>query len=206
MTGPAIRSRLHALRQEGRAARLGRDLLDSKREAILRELVERTRRSSAQRLTATEALEKARTALREAMVELGTRAADAAALAQPPIASVEWRSGTLVGVPIPRLQATLRPFTPHYGAAATSASLDRAGAGFAAALPALVVLAEEEEAVRNLQAGLSKTVRRLKALEQYVIPRLEREAHEVAAALEEEDRDESIRRRRWLASHEADLT
>jgi vacuolar-type H+-ATPase subunit D/Vma8 len=54
--------------------------------------------------------------------------------------------------------------------------------------------------VRNLQAGLLKTVRRLKSLERMVIPRLEREVREVAATLEEEERDESVRRKRWLAA------
>jgi vacuolar-type H+-ATPase subunit D/Vma8 len=33
-----------------------------------------------------------------------------------------------------------------------------------------------------------------------VIPRLERDLHSVAAALEEEERDESTRRRSWLAA------
>jgi vacuolar-type H+-ATPase subunit D/Vma8 len=58
--------------------------------------------------------------------------------------------------------------------------------------------------VRNLQAGLLKTVRRLKALERVVIPRLEREVREVAAALEEEERDESVRRKAWLATTRAE--
>jgi vacuolar-type H+-ATPase subunit D/Vma8 len=40
----------------------------------------------------------------------------------------------------------------------------------------------------------------LKALERVVISRLEREVREVAAALEEEERDESVRRKRWLAA------
>jgi vacuolar-type H+-ATPase subunit D/Vma8 len=62
-------------------------------------------------------------------------------------------------------------------------------------VPVLVELAEHAEAVRNLRIGLAKTVRRLKALEQVVIPRLERDARELAAALEEEERDESLRRR-----------
>ena len=94
--------------------------------------------------------------------------------------------------------------TRAYGAGATSAGLDAAGAAFSALLPTLVRLAEEEEAVRNLQAGLLKTVRRLKALERVVIPRLEREVREVAAALEEEERDESVRRKAWLATTRAE--
>jgi vacuolar-type H+-ATPase subunit D/Vma8 len=57
-------------------------------------------------------------------------------------------------------------------------------------------LSEENEAVRNLQSALRKTVRRLQALEQFVIPELNREARAVASALEEEERDDAVRARR----------
>lgn len=202
MTGAAIRSRLILLRRDRQAASLGRDLLDRKREAILRELVERVRLRNRLREEVNRAYAAAEDALREARIELGGRAIDSAALAQPLGVSVDRRPASLVGVLLPRLRATIAPFRPCYGPAGTSASLDAAGASFAALVPALISLAQEEEAVRNLKAGLTKTVRRLKALENVVIPRLEREAREVAAALEEEDRDESWRRKRWLAYRE----
>jgi V/A-type H+-transporting ATPase subunit D len=197
---PAIRSRLLTLQQERRAARLGHELLDGKREAILRELIQRLRRRNELRATLAADLDNARKTLMEARIEMGAAQIDAAVLAQPLSASVEVRQGSLVGVLMPRLQPKLKPFRPHYGAAATSASLDAAGMRFSALLPVLVRLAQEEEAVRNLQAGLMKTVRRLKALERVVIPRLERDIRDVSATLEEEERDESVRRRSWLAA------
>jgi V/A-type H+-transporting ATPase subunit D len=179
---------------------MGRDLLDSKREAILRELLQRVRRRNELRVTVAADLDDARSALDDARIEIGGAQIDAALLAQPPDAAVELRPGSLVGLSMPRLQPTLKPFRPHYGAAATAASLDVAGLRFAALLPALVALAEEEEAVRNLQAGLLKTVRRLKALERVVIPQLERDIRDVSATLEEEERDASARRKAWLAA------
>jgi V/A-type H+-transporting ATPase subunit D len=200
VSGPAIRSRLLTLQQERLAARLGRELLDSKREAILRELLQRIRRRDAVRAAAQRLLQEARAALQEALVEMGGASVDAAVLAQPVFARLDVRPGSLVGVSMLRLHVRPARFAPHYGTGATTASLDAAGARFASLLPALGALAEEEEAVRNLQAGLFKTVRRLKALEQVVIPRLERDLHSVAAALEEEERDESTRRRSWLAA------
>ena len=198
MSGPAIRSRLLTLQQDRQAARLGRALLDSKREAILQELLKRVRRRNELNADVTRALAEARRALREARIEMGGAGIDAAVLAQPVTAGVEVRHGSLVGVPMPRLRPRLDGFKPHFGPAATTSSLDTAGSRFSALLPALVALAEEEEAVRNLRAGLFKTVRRLKALERVVIPRLERDVREVAVALEEDERDESVRRKRWL--------
>jgi V/A-type H+-transporting ATPase subunit D len=197
VTGAATRSRLTAVRQERQAARLGRDLLDQKREAVLRALLDAVRRREVWRAAAHEALTRARTALAHARVEAGADAVDRAALAQPVLASVDWRPGSVVGVPTPRLDAMVAPFAAHYGATLTRASVDRAGEEFSALIGILVRLAQEEEVARNLQSGLAKTVRRLKALEQVVIPRLEREARAVAAALEEEERDDSLRRRRW---------
>lgn len=197
MSGPAIRSRLNALRQERQAARLGRDLLDDKREAILRALLDRLRRHAALAAEVRAALARARSLQADACVDAGTAAVDAAALAQPLLGSVEWRPRAVVGVATPRLQVQLKPFAPAYGAAATSFAVDRAGEAFAALMPLLVRLAEEEEATRNLRTGLAKTVRRLKALEQAVLPRLDRDIRDVAAALDEEERGESLRRQRW---------
>jgi V/A-type H+-transporting ATPase subunit D len=202
MSGPAVRSRLLRLQQERRAARLGWDLLDNKREAILRELLQRTRRRDELRSAVRQSLRDARRLLREARIEIGGAQIDRAALAQPVSVSVDIRHASIVGVPVPRLHARMNAFVPQYGAAGTTASLDAAGARFSALLPTLIALAQEEEAARNLHDGLVKTVRRLKALEQVVIPRLERDVRDVAAALEEDERDESLRRKSWLTENQ----
>ena len=202
MSGPAVRSRLLTLQQERRAARLGWELLDNKREAILRELLQRTRRRDDLRLTMRQALRDARRMLRVARIEIGGAQIDRAALAQPVSVSVEVRHGSLVGVPMPRLQPQMNAFVPQYGPCGTTASLDAAGTRFSDLIPTLIELAQEEEAARNLHAGLVKTVRRLKALEQVVIPRLARDVRDVAAALEEDERDESVRRKSWLAENQ----
>lgn len=86
-------------------------------------------------------------------------------------------------------------FTPRYGAAPVTAKLDRAGEDFSALVTLLIAFAEEDEAVRNLQLGLSKTIRRLRALEQVVIPGVERHLRDAAIAAEEEERDDTVRHR-----------
>ena len=90
-------------------------------------------------------------------------------------------------------------FAPQYGPAAASAKLDGTGADFYAVAVALVAFAEEEEAVRNLQSGLARTIRRLRALEEVLIPRLDREARAIAGALEEDERDDAVRYRQSSA-------
>lgn len=199
MTGHANRSRLHTLGLERQAARLGRDLLDTKREAILRALLDHGRRRTEAKAVLEGVYLRARESLRDARIALGGRTVDAAGLAQPLQAAVEWRAGSVVGVPTPKLAARIQAFVPQYGPAATSAGLDQAGTAYAALVAALVTFAEEDEAVRNLQLGLSKTIRRLKAIEEVVLPRLEREAREVAVALEEDERDDTVRSRRAVS-------
>jgi vacuolar-type H+-ATPase subunit D/Vma8 len=73
---------------------------------------------------------------------MGADAVDAAALAQAVRATVSWRAGSVVGVATPRLQESLGAFVASYGAAATTAVLDRAGHEFTELIPALVRLAE----------------------------------------------------------------
>jgi V/A-type H+-transporting ATPase subunit D len=195
MTPRAVRSQLHERRRELQAARLGRGLLDDKREAILRALLERNPRHAETRRAAAEALAQAQGSLLAARLDNGGRAVDAATLAQPPSAGVDWRPGSVVGVPTPRLEGEVPPFTPRYGTAALTAKLDRAGEDYSALAGALIAFAEQAEAVRNLQSGLSRTVRRLRALEQIVIPDIERALRAVAATLEEEERDDAVRYR-----------
>ena len=194
MAAAASRSRLHTLRLERQAASLGRELLDDKREAILRALLERSRRRAAAAEAMAALQSRAARALQGARMELGARAVDRAALAQPVEATVEFRHGSVVGVATPRLAIAIAPFSPRYGPAATGADLDRAGVEYSSLTQAIVRFAEEDEAVRNLQSGLARTVRRLKALEEIVMPRLDREFREVTVALEEDERDDTVRR------------
>jgi len=200
MTGAAVRSRLLILRREREAARRGQDLLEQKREVLLRELLQRTRLRAEAEARAAAALEQARARLRVAQTELGRLAVQSAALAQTETVSVKPRVRKLLGIALPALKGRFQPFRPRYGTGGTAESLDRAGTAFANALPLLVQLAEEDLAVRNLQQGFTRTVRRLNALEKVVLPRLDGEIRAVTTALEEEDRDEALRRKRWLTA------
>lgn len=198
MKGAAVRSRLLVLRRQLTAATTGHDLLERKLEVLLRETLRREARRDRQRDRVATRLSRARQCLAEALAEAGRHALDAAALAQPETVTIERRDRRLVGVTVPSLRGRFERFTPCYGPAGTTASIDDAGAAFADTLPALVRLAEHEMATRALRRALARTVRRLNALEQVVIPTLRREIHTVTDALEEEERDESVRRRHHM--------
>ena len=198
MIEAAGRSRLLELRREFMTAREGRDLLDRKREAILRAINDRLPHLEAMRVAAVTRLTAARAALGDAQVELGRSAIDAAAFAQAPLLGIAARETSVVGVLLPQVDARSSPsFLPRYGPASGSTALDRAGEAFAAAIPDLLAYASTEASVGRLRRALQRTVRRLNALDRIVLPELEHKIQIVASALEEEERDEAVRRERW---------
>jgi V/A-type H+/Na+-transporting ATPase subunit D len=202
MTGAATRSRWRELAAARESARRGRELLDEKREILQRELTRRAAARGKALEAAAAALAAARSAHREARIEMGSDAVDAAALAQSPAATAELGERRILGVSAPTVILRGRPWAVAWGPGGTSESLDRAAAAYAAALPLLAELAQAELVVRNLARALARANRRLNALEIIVLPELEREVRDVAGALEEDERDESFRRKRWFRARQ----
>jgi V/A-type H+/Na+-transporting ATPase subunit D len=192
----ATRSRWLELTRDLTAAQRGRELLDRKREVLVREILRVRARRDAQQREAAAAFAAARFALDQAQLELGSDAVDAAALAQPPCVRVAIASRTLLGVALPTLTGRFETFRVRYAPGATSESLDRAAGAFSALMPLLIHLAEEELAAENLRRGLARTNRRWNALDRVVLPALTRQIHEVENAIEEDARDEAVRTRR----------
>jgi V/A-type H+-transporting ATPase subunit D len=193
----AVRWRLLELTRQIDGIRRGIDLLEQKREALLREIVQRGDLRLKERQRFDAAYARARQNLVRALVDVGGPSAAAAGLAQPANVALSYRQRSLMGVLLPRFASTFQPFRVHYGPAGTAATVDTAATSFAALLPLVIELAEEESAARNLRRALIKATRTVNALKTAVLPRLEEERRAITAALEEEERDEMIRRRAW---------
>ncbi|HEX6087851.1 MAG TPA: V-type ATP synthase subunit D [Thermoanaerobaculia bacterium] len=195
MIGSATRSRLFELRHDRAAAQRSAELLDRKREVLLREIARRERVRNELRHVVAEHYAEAYRRLRVARVELGTRGVEAAGLAQPARHAIAYRETSVMGVRIPQLSATVEPYLACYGAAATTESLDECGAAFTALLPHVVTLAQEELAVVRLSMAMKKTTKLLNALQKVVLPRIESDIRAIVDGIEEDERDEAIRRR-----------
>lgn len=195
MIGSATRSRLFELRRDRAAAERSAELLDRKREVLLREIARRERLRDELRGVVAMHYADARQRLGVARVDLGLAAIEAAALAQPARFAITQRVTSVMGVRIPQLTASVEPYRAFYGAAATAESLDECGAAFAALIPHLVALAQEESAVVRLSAAMKKTAKLLNALQKVVLPRIESEIHAIVDGIEEDERDEAVRRR-----------
>jgi H(+)-transporting ATP synthase subunit D len=193
--GSATRSRLFELRRDRLAAQRSAELLDRKREVLLREIARRERVRKDVRARVAEKYGAARKKLDVARVELGMRAIAAAALAQPQRFRIDARLVSVMGVRLPQLSISIEPYRAFYGAASTSESLDECGDAFSVLLPDLVALAQEETAVTRLSAAMRKTTKLLNALQKVVLPRIDGEMRAIVDGIEEDERDEAIRRR-----------
>jgi len=197
MNTGAIRSRLFELRRDRVAAQRSAELLEQKREALLREILRRTRRCAELRNEVDARVRDAQRKLDVARVELGRDAIESAMLAQQPTISIATNETSVMGVRLPHFTVTTTPFRARYGAAATTESLDDAGIAFAALLPFVAQLVEQQESLARLRTAMRKVTKLSGALRKVVVPRIEREIRQVIEGIEEEERDESVRRTRW---------
>ncbi|MGZ7040299.1 MAG: V-type ATP synthase subunit D [Thermoanaerobaculia bacterium] len=200
MISATSRSRLYELRRDRVAALRGAELLERKREVLLRETAARAKLVAKLRRDVDRAYREARRLLRIADVELGREGVLAAALAQPMTSTIESRQDTVMGVRLRELRAAASPYRAVYGAAATTESLDNAGAAFTALLPRVIELSSHESALARLRIAVRKVTKIVNALHKVILPRLTEQIRLTVDSIAEEERDEAVRRKMRLAS------
>lgn len=201
----ATRSELLARRNQISLAVGGRDLLKEKRTALMREF----NRLSASALAAMQGLEeqagRARAALSEAVALDGPETVGSAALAASGEVGVELTSRSVAGVPIVELEHETvgRARTGRgYSLAATTPRIDGVAEDFEAVLDRLLDVVAVELSLRRLAEEITRTTRRVNALEHVVIPRLEEERDYIAMVLNERELENRVRLMRAKARSE----
>jgi H(+)-transporting ATP synthase subunit D len=192
----AARWRLLDVSRRIAQVRRGTALLEQRREALVRELVRRHGALTRRQAAFADRYAHAQMLLHEALERSGLADAMSAASAQRPSVDLTYHAHAVMGVRLPHVAVAVSPFRIDYGPADTHASLDRAAHAFAELLPLAVELAEEDTAIRRLREASRKVTRTLNALKSVVLPGLQTEARQIAGALEDEDRDEHMRRTR----------
>lgn len=174
----------------------GHELLDRKRLALMRNLMERLDEAEDVQRRVREAFRDAREATRWARMRVGTgRLED---VGRQPTADVEVRlsSRNLMGVRVPVVDLDISPRDLPYGPADTSAAVDEARMRWLEVVRMLAELAEAVTTVWRLATELRKTQRRVNALESIVIPRYEETVDSIESVLEEEEREDILRARK----------
>jgi len=196
---PTTKANLLRLKEDMALAQEGRQLLDEKREIILRELfshLEDLRRSRAEAETA---LAEAYSELAAACIALGREQVARAALAAPPPAEITTQQRSLFGIVLPLLNWEPTDAAPPWGLLGTSLELDLTRERFLAAMRRLVEQAELEVAFRRLAAELRKTQKRVNALQNLLIPQYQETVSYMESGLEEREREALFQLKRLQA-------
>jgi V/A-type H+/Na+-transporting ATPase subunit D len=174
----------------------GRDLLEQKRTALLKELL-KTVDSVMERAGALQdAAAHAHEALARAEAVAGVEAVAAAALASRGELPLEVRSITVMGVRVPNIEQkrVARPLSGRgYSFVGTSLTIDEAAEAFEAEVHIIIRLAESELRLTGLAEEVQRTSRRLNALDHLLIPRLIAERDQIQMALDERERADHYR-------------
>lgn len=192
----ATRSELLARKAQIGLAAQGRDLLKEKRTALMREFD----RLSSSALRAMRNLEEqaatARDTLSEATALDGPEAVGSAAIAATGEVEVELKTKNVAGVPIVELDHDTvgrSRIGRGYSLTATTPRIDRTAEDFEVVLDGLLDVVAVEMSLRRLAEEITRTTRRVNALEHVVIPRLEEQRDFIAMVLDERELENRVR-------------
>jgi len=199
---PTTRSGLLEVRGRRDVAGKGARLLRAKREVLAGETWKLMREVLAGRARLDDVLREAVRALGLAKALDGEPALGSIALAAGREIPVHVTSRRVWGVPTPAVDAPdLVRAADARGSAPTSWSTAGADAArrHEEALEVLLRIASRELHLARLGEEIQATSRRINALEQLVLPGLRAEASRIEAALDERDREDAVRRKRFRA-------
>jgi len=175
-------------------AESGREVLERKRDILLRELRNSIFEAERAREELLVALGKAYQNLREANMAKGSESVASVALGSSAKASYLMDYKSIMGVTVPSVEFQGEPdVKPDYGFANTSVELDKAFKQFHRILNLIADLARAEGTTFQIANDVRRTQRRVNALNYVLIPRYRRTAKWIELVLEEKDREEFVR-------------
>lgn len=190
------RMELLKLKQREKLAVKGYNLLKEKRNALIMEFFNILERVRGARERVEEKLKDAFEDLTEAQIMMGDMAVNKAAMAVKEFIEVEIDSRNIMGVVVPvvEIESTERSMVERgYGLVDTSVKLDEAAKKFEESVSLIVELGEIEKSVRLLAGEIESTKRRVNALENIIIPRLQNTVSYIEMRLEEMERENFVR-------------
>ena len=168
----------------------GHDLLEKKRNIILKELVNLIDQAKELQEKIFEIFERAYMSLQMASIDLGIETIEEYAQGIPEYTAFKIRFRSIMGVEIPEIyKEDFKPTIP-YEIYRTSPALDEAYLAFKYVLELITSVATIENSVYKLAYEAKKTSKRVSALENIVIPQLKDAIKFIQDTLEEFEREE----------------
>ena len=194
------RSQLLLVRKTKKTAERGHRLLKLKRDALIVEFFRVLDRAKKMRSNLVEkyAVAEQRIAIARAVEgAIGVKSAAFALLERP---TLELKTRNVMGIVVPRIEArAVRKSIEQrgYGIIQTSARIDEAAEAYEDLVENIIVAAEIETTMRRLIEEIEKVKRRVNALEYRVIPELTSTEAWIRQRLDEMERDNFMRLKRF---------
>lgn len=179
------------LKQQYQFSQQGHDLLERKRNIIMKELVDLIEQAKEIQERISTIFAKAYEALQLANLDLGIENVEEYADGVPEYEDLKIRFRSVMGVEVPEILREEKPkIEIPYEIYRTDAALDEAYISFKTVLSLIIEAAMIENKVYKLAYEAQKTKKRVSALENIVIPQLKQSIKFIQDTLEELDREE----------------
>jgi V/A-type H+/Na+-transporting ATPase subunit D len=171
----------------------GFELLDKKRNVLIREMMSYIDRVEVLQNRVNEIFDEAYDALRKANITMGISTVEDIAMAIPEENQYEVIFKSVMGVEVPHIQFDKKDIQPKYSFYRTNSAMDSAYEKFNEVKYLIYELAEVENAVYRLAMEIKKTQKRANALENIQIPKFKHIVKWIGEVLEEKEREDFFR-------------
>ena len=174
-------------------ANQGYELMDKKRNILIRELMELIDQAKDIREQIDSTFTHAYKCLQHANIEHGISLVSQLAYTVPIEDSIKIKSRSIMGMEIPLVDYTPDENQPTYSFSTTDESIDRAREAFRKVKELTIKLSMIENAAYRLATNIKKTQKRASALKNITIPTYTTLVSSISNALEEKEREEFTR-------------
>ena len=184
---------LIAMKKSLQLANLGYNLMDQKRNVLIKEMMTLLDDVKLIRDQITSSYQEAYDALQEANISMGLITDIVNSTPEDYGISIAYRS--VMGVEVPKIAYDKQPLKMTYDIERSNSKVDYAYNCFYNVKQLTVLLAEVENSVYRLANTIRKTQKRANALRNISIPRFESTIKVISEALEEKEREEFTRQK-----------
>ena len=174
-------------------SRQGFDLMDKKRNILIRELMELIDQAKDIQSQIDITFRTAYAALQKANMEIGINNVQTFSYTVPVEDSIRIKTRSIMGVEIPLVESDPSGEVPTYAFYNTKESLDVARLAFEKVKELTLKLSMIENSAYRLAAAIKKTQKRANALKNITIPHYMQLSKDISDALEEKEREEFTR-------------
>lgn len=176
-----------------RLAKQGYELMDKKRNILMRELMELIDTAKNVQSEIDNTFSVAYLALQQANIEMGINNVSELSNTIPEENSIEIKQRSIMGTEIPLVEYDTTPGKPTYAFFQTKLSLDEATKRFGKVKELTIRLSMIENSAYRLATSINKTQKRANALKNITIPYCSELVRDIQNALEEKEREEFTR-------------